>query len=194
MTTQHEYVQAGLEANPDDSAYRLAAEYNHNRGLAETRDAGLELLTPQAIERLYQRNPNAVRQAVHQGRISGMIEIVGTRGGSPVRMFLLSDAAVVWGTPDEKNPCPNARRSQADRHRRETMGNPRWRLEVTTSPELLTTSELLERLRISRSTLYRLRARGRGFPEPIPGLPGRCLWLSADVDGWLRGQSTLKSA
>ena len=101
MTTRHEYVQAGLEANPDDSAYRLAEEYDHNRGLAKTRDAGLELLTPQAIERLYQRNPNAVRQAVHQGRISGKFEIAGTRGGSPVRMFLLSDVAEVWGTPDE---------------------------------------------------------------------------------------------
>ena len=60
-----------------------------------------------------------------------------------------------------------------------------------TRPELLTTAEVLARVRCSRSSLYRLRK--AGFPEPI-GAMGRCLWLASDIDGWLLSQSTLKSA
>jgi len=96
-----EHIRRGLEADHTDTSWRLAEEWRRNRALAAAREAGRELITSAGIERLFGRNGNAIRQAVHRGRITGGFEVASVRGGSSVRLFFLSDAVEVWGEPNE---------------------------------------------------------------------------------------------
>ncbi len=52
---------------------------------------------------------------------------------------------------------------------------------------LLTLSEVAERTRLSRSTLYRLMKAGE-FPKPRKASKRRVLWLTSDVEAWISGE------
>ena len=58
------------------------------------------------------------------------------------------------------------------------------------SPEqLLTIKEVMAKIRLSRSTIDRLRREG-AFPEPIY-IRLRCMrWLESDVDDWIVGRKS----
>ena len=52
--------------------------------------------------------------------------------------------------------------------------------------ELMTTREVLDRLRIGRATLYRLMDAGN-FPKPLKMMRNN-RWRTADVDAWLEAE------
>ncbi len=54
-------------------------------------------------------------------------------------------------------------------------------------PELLRLRHLMARLRVSRSTIYRLIAT-KGFPKPIQLGTGSVAWVSDEIDAWIRQQ------
>jgi prophage regulatory protein len=58
---------------------------------------------------------------------------------------------------------------------------------TSTLPALLSTSELLAHLGISRPTLVAWMARGN-FPRPIQLGPARHAWKVSEVDQWLHGR------
>jgi prophage regulatory protein len=49
---------------------------------------------------------------------------------------------------------------------------------------LLKMSDVIARLGVSRSTIWRLTQSG-GFPRPVPISPGRKGWLKSQVDAWI---------
>jgi prophage regulatory protein len=51
---------------------------------------------------------------------------------------------------------------------------------------LLTLAEVAARLRISKSTVYRLLAENR-FPQPRRLSRARVVWAEADIEAWLDG-------
>ena len=51
---------------------------------------------------------------------------------------------------------------------------------------LLSLAEVSARLRLSKSTIYRLLAENR-FPEPRRLSPARVVWAEADIEAWLDG-------
>jgi predicted DNA-binding transcriptional regulator AlpA len=55
--------------------------------------------------------------------------------------------------------------------------------------ELMTATEVCERLRISRMSLHNWRKKD-GFPEPMkgPGKNGTLRWHWSDIQAWLRGE------
>lgn len=57
---------------------------------------------------------------------------------------------------------------------------------------LLPRREVLKRLGISNSTLYRLRRRG-GFPAPVTVAHGE-RWLSQELDAWLAERAAEREA
>ncbi len=58
-----------------------------------------------------------------------------------------------------------------------------------TSDELLTISQVCQRLRISRTTFTKLRKNQyQGFPEPI-NMTGRDKWLLSSIEEWLKWKS-----
>ena len=63
----------------------------------------------------------------------------------------------------------------------------RWRAKMTTQAiDFLTMDEVLERLRVSRATLYNLIDR-RGFPLPVKlGRSNR--WRQCEVEDWMEAR------
>ncbi len=61
--------------------------------------------------------------------------------------------------------------------------------DTTTSPSerLLNEAEVLRRLTISRSTLYRW-VRSGAFPAPLQLGPRRVAWSGADFDDWIQSR------
>ena len=51
---------------------------------------------------------------------------------------------------------------------------------------LLNLGEVAERLRLSKSTIYRLMAEKR-FPQPRRLSKARVVWSEADIEAWLDG-------
>jgi predicted DNA-binding transcriptional regulator AlpA len=50
--------------------------------------------------------------------------------------------------------------------------------------DLMTTKELLAILRVSMTTLQRMR-RDDGFPAPVRLSPRRIVWRGEDIAGWM---------
>ena len=63
------------------------------------------------------------------------------------------------------------------------------------SERYLSKSEVLERVRISDPTMYRLRRR-REFPDPIELSPRKIVWIESEIEAWLqsRGRSRVAPA
>lgn len=60
-------------------------------------------------------------------------------------------------------------------------------VKVLNGIQLLTSKQLCMYLHISRSTLYNIRKRENGFPEPIKvGVSERLYWRRDAVDEWLK--------
>lgn len=51
--------------------------------------------------------------------------------------------------------------------------------------KFLDVAAVCDRIGLSRSTLYRLVDSG-GFPKPVTPIPGRRLWVEAEVMAWMR--------
>lgn len=55
-----------------------------------------------------------------------------------------------------------------------------------TEERFVTTEELIKRLKVSRSTIWRLQQSGK-FPESRNVFAGRKVWLESEVEQWMRG-------
>ncbi len=95
-----EYITAGLDANPDDTAYRLAEEYRTERGRAQARERGFELLTPEAAALVFGKGRSTIARALAKELVPVNFEIQGGFGGPVVRLSTLEDAAAYWGEPN----------------------------------------------------------------------------------------------
>jgi predicted DNA-binding transcriptional regulator AlpA len=49
----------------------------------------------------------------------------------------------------------------------------------------ITPTELVQKLKISRTTLWRLQRSGK-FPKPRKVLPNKVLWLSTEIEEWMK--------
>jgi prophage regulatory protein len=58
---------------------------------------------------------------------------------------------------------------------------------VTPEKRALSHKAVLERVPVSRTTLWRLERAGQ-FPKRIQISPNRVAWLESDVDSWLEGR------
>ena len=64
----------------------------------ETRDKGLEVLTPRAAVQLFGKSAEAVHKALNNNRVWAAFELWFTERRTP--MILLSSAIAYWGEPD----------------------------------------------------------------------------------------------
>ena len=59
-----------------------------------------------------------------------------------------------------------------------------------TPSELINREELLNLLRISNSTLFRLRQNSDSFPKPLTVFKRRVVWFREEINTWLRNRET----
>jgi predicted DNA-binding transcriptional regulator AlpA len=63
-------------------------------------------------------------------------------------------------------------------------------IKIVNGHQLFTTKQLCNYLEISRSTLYNIRNRNRGFPDPVTvGVSERMYWKRADIDSWVSARN-----
>jgi predicted DNA-binding transcriptional regulator AlpA len=51
--------------------------------------------------------------------------------------------------------------------------------------DLMGTVEIRARLRVSKARVHQL-VREKGFPEPVAKVSGTTIWLTKDVEAWIR--------
>lgn len=98
--SRFEYIDAGIQADPSDSPYRLAEEHRRRRARAETEREKRELLTIEGTALLFGKGQSTIRRAAAKELVPVRFQITSFLGGPTARLFLIEDAARYWGEPD----------------------------------------------------------------------------------------------
>ena len=62
--------------------------------------------------------------------------------------------------------------------------------DIITSPQILSLKQTEQKTHLSRSSIYRLMAKGE-FPQNIHITANRVAWLEVDIDAWLNDRFAL---